>query len=478
MIQKLLPLIIFLLFFFLFLIPVQDTDFGWHLRCGQQILEQGKFCQTNRFTTLLDGYQWYSPAHLYQVLIFLTFKYFGFAGIAFLYALTATAVFTFFVRSMTKNLLAGTLTTLIGIWFAWSTLNIGFRSQILSVYFLLIFLSLIKLSQNRPKLLYFLPVLTIIWANSHSGFFLGPIIVLFLLIDSLIKYFLKTISQKYLITIAFLTGLSFMATLINPYGFGIYGEVLRHSNVAMNTLIAEWVPPQAWQIFLVLSLTVWLTSRAWLRKDFFSIFLLVFTTYLTILARRNLPLFSVVAVYSILNNLLENSEEPLNNKNLQKIGFVILIVATAFVGYKNLPSVLAFDGNIYCQKALVVLPCRGVDFMMTQKPGRIFNAYEWGGYLIWKLPKFKIFVDGRMPSWDTTNETNLPQNWQGKSPYSIYIETLQTQSGWEQILRNFQTDYVMIQKRSFLDLVLMENPEKYGFKNIYTDDYTSIYRKN
>ena len=31
--------------------------------------------------------------------------------------------------------------------------------------------------------------------------------------------------------------------------------------------------------------------------------------------------------------------------------------------------------------------------------GRIFSEYNWGGYLIWKLPEKKVFIDGRMPSW-------------------------------------------------------------------------------
>lgn len=469
--------LIFLLFFFLFLIPVRDTDFGWHLRCGQEILESGQLCQMNHFTTLLDGYQWHSPAQGYQILLFLTFKYFGFVGIAFLYALTTAAVFTFLIKSLGRNLVVDTLIMLIGIWFAWSTLNIGPRSQILSVYFLLIFLSIIKWSQSRPKLLYFLPILTIIWSNSHSGFFLGPIIVLFLTIDTLIKYFLKIASAKYLVTISILTSLTFVASLVNPYGFQIYGEVLRHGRVAMNTLIAEWVSPQVWQIFLTLSVTVWLSNKAWARKDFFSVLLLAFSAYLTVLARRNLPIFSVVAIYATLSSLTENFDPSLIKNPIQKMWFVAGAVAVIFLATKNIPPILAFNDGIYCQKALVVLPCGGVGFMLTQKPGRIFNAYEWGGYLIWKLPKFKIFVDGRMPSWDTTSESSLPQNWRGKSPYTIYIETLQAQSGWEEILKNYQTDYVMIQKRSYLDLVLIENQEKYGFKNIYTDDYASIYKR-
>ncbi len=31
--------------------------------------------------------------------------------------------------------------------------------------------------------------------------------------------------------------------------------------------------------------------------------------------------------------------------------------------------------------------------------GNMLNAYNWGGYLIWQLPEYKTFIDGRMTSW-------------------------------------------------------------------------------
>jgi hypothetical protein len=45
-------------------------------------------------------------------------------------------------------------------------------------------------------------------------------------------------------------------------------------------------------------------------------------------------------------------------------------------------------------------PCRG----------NLFNDYDFGGYLIWKLPHTKIYIDGRMPSWKAAGEDYLA-NW-------------------------------------------------------------------
>jgi hypothetical protein len=45
-------------------------------------------------------------------------------------------------------------------------------------------------------------------------------------------------------------------------------------------------------------------------------------------------------------------------------------------------------------------PKKALDFLKTQPlSDNMLNEYGWGGYLIWKLPERKVFIDGRMPSW-------------------------------------------------------------------------------
>ena len=48
--------------------------------------------------------------------------------------------------------------------------------------------------------------------------------------------------------------------------------------------------------------------------------------------------------------------------------------------------------NIYPPQAVAYLeqhPCKG----------NLFNSYNYGGYLIWKLPNTPVYIDGRMPIW-------------------------------------------------------------------------------
>ena len=41
-------------------------------------------------------------------------------------------------------------------------------------------------------------------------------------------------------------------------------------------------------------------------------------------------------------------------------------------------------------------PVAAVRWMQVHQPeGRLFNSYNWGGYLLWTLPEYPVFIDGR-----------------------------------------------------------------------------------
>ena len=59
---------------------------------------------------------------------------------------------------------------------------------------------------------------------------------------------------------------------------------------------------------------------------------------------------------------------------------------------------------------------------------QIFSEYNWGGYLIWKLPEKKVFIYGMMPIWrralDIPGESKDAMNdsfgmQTGENPYEV-----------------------------------------------------------
>jgi hypothetical protein len=42
------------------------------------------------------------------------------------------------------------------------------------------------------------------------------------------------------------------------------------------------------------------------------------------------------------------------------------------------------------------LPVQAAEFIAAERPaGLMFNSYNWGGYLLWALPDYPVYVDGR-----------------------------------------------------------------------------------
>jgi hypothetical protein len=107
-----------------------------------------------------------------------------------------------------------------------------------------------------------------------------------------------------------------------------------------------------------------------------------------------------------------------------------------------------------------------VDFLKKNvvKNENIFANYEWGGFLEWALPQDKYFVDGRMPTWKT------PENL---SPYTVYLNVIQAQPGYEKTLDTYKTDLLLITSGSYLDLELTNN--KSVWQEVYRDDVSVIY---
>ena len=115
-------------------LPVKDTDFGWHYRCGNQFITTGKLCLTNEFSYFLPNYQAYYPGHLYDILIAFIFDHWGFLGMSFvgsiIFSLTAL-VFLKLINNVRLSLIAYFISFVL----SYPTLSLGLRPQIITYLF-------------------------------------------------------------------------------------------------------------------------------------------------------------------------------------------------------------------------------------------------------------------------------------------------------------------------------------------------------
>ena len=121
----------------------------------------------------------------------------------------------------------------------------------------------------------------------------------------------------------------------------------------------------------------------------------------------------------------------------------------------------------YC-KAGLTFPCEAVEFLRNQSNrGNIFNQYGWGGYLIWKLPEYGVFIDGRMSAWLSSD---------GRSPVAVYEEIMRGDSGWQQVLENADIDWVLVKSTSAMAARFQISPDP-GWQEAWRNKTAVVYKR-
>jgi hypothetical protein len=194
--------------------------------------------------------------------------------------------------------------------------------------------------------------------------------------------------------------------------------------------------------------------------------------YLGLLAARNVALFGLLTTVVLarhagpvmdeasqmlgisLSSRLDRVRSPLQGwVNRILVGVVILVV-----GAKTL-LILPQAEN---EKALTkFLPLKAVSFLKeTQPEGRLFNSYNWGAFLLYALPEFPVFVDGRT---DLYNDEIIGQ----------WFQVMRAEDGWQSVLARWDIHLILLEKGS----PVLSRLEGEGWQIIYEDEMAVVYAK-
>lgn len=107
------------------------------------------------------------------------------------------------------------------------------------------------------------------------------------------------------------------------------------------------------------------------------------------------------------------------------------------------------------------LPAKAVEFIQQNQPaGPLFNSYNWGGYLIYKLwPAYPVYIDGRTDLYDDAFIRR-------------YLNAAVGGEGWQQTLDEDGINLVFIESESTLAKFLKGNPT---WSQLYRDDQAVIF---
>lgn len=477
--KKIISLLIFSSFFILFLLPPKDPDLGWEIRCGELVIKSLNFCTPDRFSLLMPGYNWINNRWIFQVLVYSLNSAFGIWGIslagACIFTLTLYLLFNTWKSTIIEKAIAGGIIYAI----AFSNFVLGLRAQSLTTFYFALTLFILERTKTLSwkKYCLFL-VLMLVWVNSHGGFILGLGIISLRMLDNSIGR-LPKLSFQSIKELSLIPSL-FLVSLINPFFAGVYEDIIYHqAQSGLDKIIAEWVPPslpmKLMIAFFFLFLTILLLLKP-TRHKMIKVIELAGFMYLAITARRHLPYFFIMFFTVLFSSFpylkISHGLRSLENRSLYRkimISASACVLALLLIYFFPSQARQNSDWHSYCYEGVLNFPCNAVDFIRKNNlDGNFFDTYEWGGFLVWQLPNSKVFVDGRMPAW---------RHPSGKSPYTIFLETIRTENGWVETLTANNVNRILINRGTFMDLAL-RNTRQTQWKKVFEDNLSTLYVNN
>jgi len=488
---------VFVAIFAMALRPVVDNDVFWHLATGRYIWATGRVPHADPFSWTAPGRPWIAHEWLTETLLYPLYTHGGYAALMLVFAAAITGAFA--VAYATARLLgaARPLALLVTLLAAVASSHTwGVRPQMLSLLLIAVAMALLTRATllGRPRLLWLLPALMALWVNLHGGFIFGLALIGLYAAGETCEWILSVFRRGAAARGApwrlWLTLAASVATcLLNPNGARglLYPFSYLGDNASMR-YIAEWVRPDfhqfQYQLFgaLLIALVVGVvfSSR---RPRATEALLAILFAYLGLRSVRNINLFCVVVAPIIAFYLslvwrrvrmwatargaqgavsarAEGKARPLVETVPAKVALDWLFAAV-IVGAVAVVSAPGLTARHNATVQARLYPVGAVAYLRAHRPaGRLFNSYDWGGYLIWNLyPRERVYVDGRPDMY-------------GDRFMDLFVRTWHAQPGWQATLRRADVRLVLVEPRSGLGRALSH---AHGWRVAYRDAVSVLY---
>jgi len=386
--------------------PVIDPDIWWHLRVGQWVVEQGHVPVTDPFSSYGLDKTWVAYSWLYEVLVFLLHQAFGLAGIVVYRVALAVAIVAalhHLIRRRESRFLVATGLTAV------ATLAVAplfsERPWLFTILFTILTLdAILDLRAGcASRSVWLLPVVYALWANLHIqfvyGLFLLGLACLAPVIDSYLARRDGDGRPAFSWRMIVLTVLCCLATLANPYHVQLYRVVVEYASQSgpfncVNELRAlEFRETSDWVMLILGACAVFALGRRQ-RLSSFEVLLLASAGIFAFRSRRDLW-FLVIAAAAILATqntraIAASARFVLPPRRWGVVaavlaGLIVLIAWKRDLSAENLQRKAA---SVFPVDAAAAIAERGYE-------GPLYNDFNWGGFLIWRLPHLPVVLDGR-----------------------------------------------------------------------------------
>lgn len=479
-----------------------DDDIFWHLEIGKFVTENKVIPSTDVFGFYTKGQEWIPFEWGFDVLAYNIYKFTGYAGLSVFRSIIFIFIFYLFIRISEKlkyNSFIVYFILLLMILALFERFLI--KPQIISYLFtaltLYIFLDYRYIKRKNNRLIYWLPIIFLLWANMHMGVLSGMVLFTFFIISEIAAFLKPTIfntatspiTKKDLQRIIIIYLASIAVLLINPHGIYTYTYVYSHLNMKMMEDVFEWRSPFNKLFAGTMYIYIYYTYIAstiismiyFIRKRniFSGLTLLIFLLLSFRSARFTIDFMLISSIFIIiaLDGLLIHPAKKsfFRNRALKPILIVIMFAVVILLSGSNIYKYLNYDRETGFGVDKKNYPAGAVKFLkennIVQPDSKPFNTYGCGGYLIWEIPGAMNFIDSRGLSDEIYYNFKTINN---KLP------------GFEQKFESYDFDYILwfypklpwnnIELKTSILSYLFKNNEKW--KLVYWDDNSFVFVRN
>ncbi|MGC2734136.1 MAG: hypothetical protein WA212_09585, partial [Candidatus Acidiferrales bacterium] len=202
-----------------------DPDLWWHIKTGELILSTHRWATTDPYSYTAKGMPWMSCEWLGDVVFAAVYRISGLRGLQALLVVLASAVILAlyaFATLRSRNSKAGFVAAAVLLALANASFNL--RPQMMGYLFLILTLiALERFRQGKQRAVWMLPILFMIWINSHGSWIIGLGVVALYIACGLVSFQLGSLEAQRWSTsermrLEAVLMLSLAAIMVTPYG--------------------------------------------------------------------------------------------------------------------------------------------------------------------------------------------------------------------------------------------------------------------
>lgn len=407
------------LFLTLFLRPITsiNEDLGRHLLLGEIITSSQSVPKTNLLSYTYPNFEFINTSWL-SAAVFYAVTSFGGYNLLLLFSTGIAAIACFIqVNYLQKKVSSLALICGMSLYLVLLSARTDVRPEIFSMVFISLFLVvLFSFRESQSKLLFLLIPAQILWVNFHIYFITGPLLILLFLVNEVIEG-KKLVSRKIKTLLIVFIG-SIAATVVNPHGlkgavyplvfFKNYGfPVTENQNIYL--LLQTF--NNSGLVFPVIIAFVSVLLIIIVRRKVSPIYILLLAVFsiAMVISFRNILLFvfgtfiPFVTVISIVGQKYSQKLKMLPRTFPYFLHalflFLILIVILRSIQVHSIGFGINEKGK------------PSVDYILQNEiQGPIFNDFNMGSYLSFRVYPQLIYIDGRPEAYPSKffKSTYLP----------------------------------------------------------------------